>query len=181
METMKKFRKTGLIAAGIICVTIVLLEVFLPGLLETSMGEPVFPVDHLFVDTTYLLKTDETNESVNVTCDIYLTNIWEKESGDIKAIVYVIETENNFAEYKNKVETGRIKANSTAEIEIPLVLSNNTYKVDVLLFENDKLVIKGELRISAYPRYSWEEIKHGSVSKQSWDIKNVYSEFSRMR
>ncbi|RLF52066.1 MAG: hypothetical protein DRN24_03870 [Thermoplasmata archaeon] len=181
MEMMKKFRKTILIAAGIICITIVLLEVFLPGLLETSMGEPVFPVDHLFVDTTYLLKTDETNESVNVTCDIYLTNIWEKESGDIKAIVYVIETENNFAEYKNKVETGRIKANSTAEIEIPLVLSNNTYKVDVLLFENDKLVIKGELRISAYPQYSWEEIMHGSVGKQSWNIKNVYSEFSRVR
>lgn len=75
-------------------------RIFLPGLLETPIAGISFPDEHLLVDKTYLLKTDETNDAVNVTCNLCLTNIWEKESGEIKAVAYVIETENNFAVLK---------------------------------------------------------------------------------
>lgn len=180
MELTKKTKKAGALT-GILVIIIVMLGAFLPGLLEPSIAETAFPDEHLFVDTTYLLKTDETNDTVNVTCTLYLTNIWEKESGEIKAIAYVIETENNFALFKTNVTIGLINADSTAEVEIPIVLSNNSYKVDVLLFEDGKLVIKGELTISARPIYSWEDIERGKVAKQKWDVYNAVTEFHQIR
>jgi len=144
-----------------------------------SRAEPIYPEEHLFVDATYLLKTDETNSTVNITCTLYLTNIWTKESGDIKATAYVIETSDNLAVYKNTVTIGSIAADSTAEIEIPLILSNNSYKVEILIFENEKLVIKGVITISAYPIYSWDEIAHGA--EQQWAIINDVSKFENVR
>jgi hypothetical protein len=41
-----------------------------------------------------------------------------------------------------RLQIGKIPANSTAEIQIPLVLSNNSYKVDVLIFESGNLLSK---------------------------------------
>ena len=180
MKLSKKTKKAGALT-GILVIIIVMLGIFLPGLLEPTVAVTAFPVEHLFVDTTYLLKTDETNDTVNVTCDLYLTNIWEKESGEIKAIAYIIEIKNNFAIFKTDVEIGLINADSTAEIEIPVVLSNNSYKVDVLLFEDGKLVIKGELTISAHPIYSWEDIERGKVEEQEWYVYNSATDFYQIR
>ena len=141
MKINKKTKKAG---AFIATVTTLILILF--GLLGTGLlAQPDFPNAHLSVDATYLLKTSETNDTVNVTCIPYLTNIWEKESGEITVTAYVIEMNNNLAVYKNTVDIGKIPADSTAEIEIPVVLSNNSYKVDILIFENGKLVIKGKL------------------------------------
>jgi len=180
MEISSKTKKAGVIV-GAIAILIVLLSVFLPGLLRSSVAETIFPEEHLFVDATYILKTDQTNDTVNVTCDLYLTNIWKKESGEIKAIAYVIETKNNFAVYKNDVEIGKITKDSTAEINVPLVLSNSSYKVEILLFENEKLVLTGELTISAHPRYLWEDIEHGKVKAQVWDLYNSDAQFVNIR
>ena len=132
MSLSKKVKKAGLVIGTIISIVVILSLIILSGLLNPSTPvtyKPNYPRNHLFVDATYLLKTDETNTSVNITCDLYLTNIWEKESGTIKAIAYVIEMTNNFAVDKNKVDTGAINANSTAEIEIPLTLSNSSFKI----------------------------------------------------
>jgi len=175
MVISKKTKKAGMFVATLSIVIIVLFGVFETGLLDIITAQTTFPHEHLFVDATYLLKTDETNDTVNVSCNLYLTNIWEKESGEIKVIAYVIETSNNLAVYKNTVEIGKISANSTAEIELPIVLSNNSYKVDILIFENGKLVLKGKITISAYPLYDWEEIRHGT--EQKWELKNTVYEF----
>ena len=125
-----------------------------------------------------------------------MTNIWEKESGEIKAIAYVIETHNNFAVNKSTVEIGKIKANATSEIQIPVELSNNSYKVEILIFEKDLLKIKGKLTISAYPVYDWDDIEHkfyeekatpfGTSLKvyhdaQSWELSNSQVDFQQIR
>lgn len=178
MEMSKKTKKAGMFVAALSIIIIVLFGVFGTGVLKISTAQTVFPKEHLFADATYLLKTDETNDTVNVTCTLYLTNIWEKESGEIKVIAYVIETSNNLAVYKNMVEIGEIPADSTAEIEIPVVLSNNSYKVDILIFENGKLVLKGKLTINAYPVYSWDEIVHGA--RQEWRISNTLCKFKQI-
>lgn len=178
MKINKKTKKAGMLVAGLCIIVIVLLGVFSTGMFKPIAAQPDFPNEHLFVDATYLLKTDETNDTVNVTCTPYLTNIWEKESGKIKVIAYVIETSNNLAVYKNTVEIGEIPADSTAEIEIPIVLSNNSYKVDILIFENEKLVLKGKLTISAYPVYLWDEITHGV--KQVWRLENTVYDFEQI-
>ena len=178
MDVSKKTKKAGALTATVTVLIIVFAGLFTLGIFG-SEAEPVFPDEHLFVDATYLLKTSETNDSVNVTCTLYLTNIWEKESGDIKAIAYVIETTDNLAVYKNTVTIGTIAADSTAEIEIPIVLSNNSYKVEILLFENEKLVIKGAITISAYPLYLWDEVTHGM--EQQWQITNEGYDFKNIR
>ena len=178
MSISLKTKKAGVII-GVMSIAIIVLGVFLPTLLKPSVAETIYPNEHLFVDKTFLLKTDEKNFTVNLTCDIYLTNIWDKESGDIKAIAYVIETENNFATYKNEVKVGKITKESTTEVDIPIILSNNSYKVEILFFENEKLVLSGELTISAYPRYTWEEIEHGNI--QQWGLYNSETKFVKIR
>jgi len=90
----------------------------------------------------------------------------------------VIELNNNLAVYKNSVDIGKISADSTAEIEIPVVLSNNSYKVDILIFEDGKLVIKGKLTISAHPVYDWDKIPSGR--SQSWFLTNSIGEFDQL-
>ena len=188
MKISKKTKKAGIAVMTIAVVLVIAFGVFSMMMTKPIVAEPSFPAEHLFVDATYLLRTDETNESVNITCNLYLTNIWEKESGEIKAIAYVIETGNNFAVYKETVEIGTIGANSTAEIEIPIVLSNNSYKVEILLFENEKLVIKGKLTISAYPIYVWDEVGYSDTGEtprvqkfKGWDISNTASDFEQIR
>lgn len=185
MNISKKTKKAGIFATTLSVIMIVLIGVFLSGMLKPSLAQPQYPKDHLFVDATYLLKTDETNDSVDITCNLYLTNIWEKESGEIKAVAYVIETSNNFAVFKNTVEIGVIGANQTAEIEIPVVLSNNSYKVEILIFENGKLVIKGVLTISAHPVYVWRDIDRGKGEKElvleGWSVVNTKQDFYQVR
>jgi hypothetical protein len=178
MEMSKKTKKAGMFVATLSIIIIVFLGIFASGMLEPSTAQPDFPKEHLFVDATYLLKTDETNDTVNVTCIPYLTNIWEKASGEIKVTAYVIETSNNLAVFKSTVEIGEIPADSTAEIEIPVVLSNNSYKVDILIFENGKLVLKGKITISAYPVYVWDDVDH--APGQIWLLSNSIGEFKQV-
>ena len=177
MEMSKKTKKAGVLA-GIRVIIIVILGIFLPGLFQQSEAVTVYPEDHLFVESTYLLKTSETNETVNVTCTPYLTNIWEKESGNIKIIVYVVQTSNNVADYKNTLEYGKILADSTAELEIPIVLSENSYKIDMLIFENGKLVLKGSLTLRAYQNFIYDE--SGVLTDQYWTLENTYNGFEKV-
>ena len=177
MEMKLKSKKAGALIAVVTVTAIILVSVFAM-LFQPSTAQPNFPNQHLYVDATYLLKTGETNSTVNVTCTPYLTNLWSKESGEIKIIAYVIETKDNLAVYKNTVEIGKIAANSTAEIQIPVVLSNNSYQVDILIFENGKLVLKGTLTISAYSTFYWDEINH--INKQVWDVTSYMGEFNQI-
>lgn len=178
MKLSKKTKKAGALV-GTFSALITVLVIILPGLLQSSIVEPIYPDEHLFVDATYLLIEEEKNDSVNITCDIYLTNIWKKDSGDIKAIAYVIEQTNNFAVYKTRVEIGVINADSTNEVEIPVVLSNSSYKVEILLFENDKIVTKGKISIIARAKYS--ELDLDSGLNQEWTVTSGSSYFENIR
>jgi len=173
MEIKTKTKKAGVLLTVISAAAIILGGLFVSGVFGS---EEV--VDHLFVDATYLLKTSETNASVNVTCTLYLTNLWTKESGTIKTIAYVMETSDNLAVFKNTATIGKIMADSTDEIELPLVLSNNSYKVDILVFENEKLVTKGVVTISAYSRIIYDEFSH--KEKQVWDISSTAEGFQQV-
>ena len=191
MKLNKKTKKASALIVTTSAVAIVIFGMLSTMMVEPIVAEPQYPSDHLFVDETILLKTNETNESVDITCNLFLTNIWEKESGEIKAIAYVIEADNNFAVYEETVEIGEIGANSTAKIEIPVVLSNNSYKIKILLFEDDLLVIKGTLIITASPIYTWRDVEHvradGSKTiinvqqLEGWNLYNSKSDFVQIR
>ena len=178
MKLSKKSKKAGVIL-GIFAVAIIMIGAFLPGFFKPSVAGPVFPREHLFVDATYLLITEEKNDSVHVSCDLYLTNIWEKESGKINVVAYVIEETKNFAVYKTRIDIGNIKANSTAEVEIPVVLENSSYKVEILLFENEKIVTKGKISIRTKQRYPPGHLMGGI--DQQWEVYNEGSYFANVR
>ena len=160
MKLGTNVKKAGALVLIISFVLIATLGVFSTGLFEKTVveskpidPEPNYPIDHLSIDASFLLKTGETNESVNVSCDLFMTNIWEKESGEIKATAYVSEQNTNFAVFKSTVEFGVIDANSTKELNIPVKCSDNSYKVEILLFESNKLVKKITLSITSYQNY----------------------------
>jgi len=178
MEMNKKTKKAGVIIGTLSVIAIVVFGAFLAVMNKPIAAEPQLPEDHLFIEETYLLKTGETNKTVNVTCTPYLTNIWEKESGEIKIIAYVVKTSNNIADYKNTVEMGKIPADSTAELEVPIVLSANTYRVDMLIFEDGKLVLKGSLTIKAQQRFRYDE--KGNLTGQDWDLENSVCSFAKV-
>ena len=157
MKTNKNVKKAGALAGIIIVILVLSIGILASGIFEVNGGDPPqFPRDHLSVDASFLLKTDETNESVNVTCDLYLTNSWEKVSNEIKIIAYVIEKNSNLAIFKNTVEFGKIAADATTELNIPLEFSDNSYKVEILIFENEKIVMKGQTSITSNQRYFYD-------------------------
>ena len=166
----KKTKKAGVIIGTLSAIAIVVFGAFLAVMNKPIAAEPQLPEDHLFIEETYLLKTGETNKTVNVTCTPYLTNIWKKESGEIKIIAYVVKTSNNVADYKNTAEMGKISADSTAELKVPIVLSANTYRVDMLIFEDGKLVLKGSLTITAQQIFEYDA--EGRSTLKGWDLEN---------
>jgi len=110
MKTRKNVKKAGALISIISIVLIATLGVLSTGIFEDTVVEskpidtkPDYPTDHLDIDASFLLKTSETNDSVNVSCDLFMTNIWEKESGEIKATAYVSEQNSNLAVFKNTV------------------------------------------------------------------------------
>jgi hypothetical protein len=171
MALQIKTKKAGVLLT-VLAIAAIVFATFASGILGSETE------NHLFVDATYLLKTSETINSVNVTCTLYLTNTWMKESKEIKTIAYVIETKDNLAVFKNTQTNGKIMADSTDEIELPLLLSNSSYKVEILIFENEKLVTKGIITISAYSHYYWDDIT--LKNKQVWEISSYASDFQQV-
>ena len=174
MKINQKTKKASIFAGILSIVVISIFAMSVIGFFEPSKAEPQRPENHLFVEEIYLLKTGETNKTVNVTCTPYLTNIWDQESGEIKIIAYVVKESNNVADCKNTVEIGKIAADSTAELEVPIVLSGDTYRVDMLIFEDGKLVLKGSLTLKATSRiittYGDGDDVNKSAPYVSWDI-----------
>ena len=79
MELNKKTKKAGILVTTITVLVMILIVIFASGIFNQTSAPPDFPKEHLYVDATYLLKTNETNNFVDVICTPYLTNIWEKE------------------------------------------------------------------------------------------------------
>ena len=54
--------------------------------------------------------------------------------------------------------------------KIPIVLSENTYRVDMLIFENERLVLKGNLTIKATQHFKYDI--EGRILLQNWSLEN---------
>ena len=171
MTISKKAKKAGILSGAVLSILVLVCT----GVFLGIMNEPIEavsekPEDHLFIEDTYLLKTDETNKTVSVTCTPYMTNIWEEDSGDIKVIAYVVKTSNKIADFKNTVEFGKISGDTTAELEIPIVLTADNFKVDLLIFEDEKLVLKGTFTIKAEQKFRYDP--EGLVNDSYWELDN---------
>ena len=130
------------IAVGI-AIFIVLVSIFY---FQKSEAEKE---NKLSVDAMYLLKRNETKEYVNATAIIYLTNL-HAESGEIKIIVYLMERWKGVAIDKRELEIGKLQKDKTEEIQIDVQMENKSYDLEILVFENDLLKIKGNGGVTVY-------------------------------
>ena len=177
MNISKKIKKASIFLVTIAVALIAVFGAFTILLEKPVEAEPQLPEKHLFVEEIYLLKTEETNTTINITCTPYLTNIWDQKSGEIKIVAYVVKESNKVADCKNSVLVGKINADSTKEIEIPLILSDDSYQVDILIFEDEKLVLKGSLRIKTKVNlrttYTYDDegdVIDEKVELMGWDV-----------
>lgn len=131
------------IAVGV-AILIVLASIFYFQKSEAEIKE-----NKLSVDAMYLLKRNETKEHVNATAIIYLTNL-HAESGEIKIIVYLMERWKGVAIDKRELEIGKLQKDKTEEIQIDVQMENKSYDLEILVFENDLLKIKGSGEVTVY-------------------------------
>lgn len=115
----------------------------------------------LSVDAMYLLKKEEGEEEINVSAIIYLTNI-NSVSGNVRIIAYLTEYGREIALYKKEVMVGKLPKDKTTEIEFEMSIENGSYSLQILVFEDNLLKIKGGGWINVY-RNSRDE-------KYGWDI-----------
>jgi len=141
---MMKNKMKYVIVAGI--VAIIILVAFMLYSFKEEGRE-----NELSVDAMYLLKEEGKGETMNASAIIYLTNVGG-ESGNIKIIAYLMERWKGVAVARNEVKIGKIAADKTKEVQIPMEMRNKSYEIEVLVFEDDLLKIKGggALRIIHY-------------------------------
>ena len=125
--------------------------------------------NELSVDAMYLLKKGESEEGINASAIIYLTNVGS-ESGNIKITVYLMERWKGVAIDKKEMEIGKIAKDKTKEIELNMEMGNKSYEIEVLVFEDDLLKIKGGGAVRI--------IHYHAENKAYWDasLEDVYFE-----
>ena len=97
---------------------------------------------NLSVDAMYILKNSESEGKVNISAIIYLTNTGGK-SDDIKIVAYLLEKWKGIAVEKKEISIGEVKGGVTKEISTYMQIGNGSYQLEVLVFENELLKIKG--------------------------------------
>ncbi|MCD6171394.1 MAG: hypothetical protein J7J36_03130 [Thermoplasmata archaeon] len=136
-----------IISIVLIIVIIILAASFYPS--EKKQKE-----NKLSVDAMYLLKEGEEKGWVNASAIIYLTNTGAK-SGEIKIITYLIESRNGIAVDKKEIKVGSIEKDKTEEEEIQIQMENSSYNMDVLVFEDGLLKVKGGTGINVFYDKGW--------------------------
>ncbi|HEX17591.1 MAG TPA: hypothetical protein ENG60_04200 [Thermoplasmatales archaeon] len=166
---MKKMLKICLVAGFIASVTLVSLYVAMSRTPRCTEIE-----NELHIEGYYLMKESATNESLNITCMLYLTNRW-RESGYIYIVAYVMNWD-GLSEYRAEEKIGEIGANKTREIGLPLVLRRDSRKIDILIFEDGLLKMRGHI----YLKISYEPYPLVNESKERWRCSISASEFSQV-
>ena len=122
--------------------------------------------NHLSVDAMYLVKNGESDDKINVSATLYLTNVGAK-SGDIKIVTYIMERWKGIAIDKKEINVGKLEKDKTSEVELNMQIGNGSYDIEVLVFEDDLLKIKGQGGITTTMVYDANEgIHRGDIS---WD------------
>ena len=127
---------------------------------------------NLSVDAMYILKNSESEGKVNISAIIYLTNTGGK-SGDIKIVAYLLEKWKGIAVEKKEISIGEIKGRITKEISMYMEMGNGSYQLEVLVFENQLLKIKGGGWIET-KYYESNGIYHADTSIQDVYFKRIH-------
>jgi len=96
-------------------------------------------VDEVFFNS---IEMDGLESDLKIT--VFLTNEGEDEIYDVMVRAFVIERDSNLARDEDQVEMGTISGKSTKEEELFISVPNNdTYRIEIVVFEDAKLTLRG--------------------------------------
>ena len=138
------------LAAAIMIISAAVLILALSGNNTDGREEEEAPrelLPHLKIEDVFF-RTHESS-SISVMMSIYLTNDGLKDARDVEAHIWPIVEESNIATDKVEIVFGNIGVNETGEAEETIELKAGTlHSVDILVFESEKLVLRGRSTVS---------------------------------
>lgn len=120
-------------------------------------------------DVYFMPGVVENDNQIPLRATLYLSNILESSSGQVKVIMYLIRTDTSYVENKSVADVGSIGGRKTKEIEFDTSVStlSVSYNVDFLIFEDDWLTMRGDATIQA--RSVWV----GGQNQVYWEVASM--------
>ncbi len=168
-------RKIAKICLAVVVVGAVVGLALFGAMINRCTATSAIKDNEISIDGYYLLKESATNETLNITCILYLTNRWNN-SGDIRIVAYVMDSK-GLAEYRTGVEIGSIDINKTEEVSIPIVLREGSRRIDILIFEDGLLKMKGYIYIDVFYNPNPYIDKEQNDLVEAWNCRITSSSF----
>ena len=102
------------------------------------------PPSKLKVEEVYFVMTDQDQEHTDMDILVFITNDGKTSLSEVTARAFAVETDSNLARDEAIKEMGTVKSQTTVEGTLKIELPNNeTYRVELLIFKEGKLAIRG--------------------------------------
>lgn len=115
------------------------------------------PVDRdLKVDKVFFKSVEYGDDETDLRILVFLTNDGDSEIEEVKVRAFAIERDSNLARSEDTVTIGKINGQTTEEGELSITVPNrDSYRIELLVFEDSKLTIRGsgtiDLRMVGVP------------------------------
>jgi len=126
-----------------VLLSVVALTIALQPEADAKITEP-----HLVVEDVYFVMDSPSANSVSedkiITMTVYITNSGTKDASGVSIRAFVIDPDSNLGVDYNEQTVGLIPSDTTGETNIVLsVPQGKTYKIELLVFESGKIVVRG--------------------------------------
>jgi len=115
------------------------------------LGYFVFTIDH--GSGAHNLEVEEVIMSshgtlggteTDLTISVFLTNQGKGAIDDVRVRAFAVERDSNLARDEDAISMGRIEGETSPEGELHITVPNNdTYRIELLVFENGRLTLRG--------------------------------------
>jgi len=98
----------------------------------------------LKVEEVYFVMTDQDQQYTDMDILVFITNDGKTSLSEVTVRAFAVETDSNLARDEAIKEMGTVKSQTTVEGTLKIELPNNeTYRVELLIFKEGKLAIRG--------------------------------------
>ncbi len=98
----------------------------------------------LSVEEVYFASEELGGVDTDLKIIVFLTNNGKTDITNVKVRAFIIESDSNLARDEDSVLLGRIRGKTTLEGELHISVPNNdSYRIELLVFEDSKLSIRG--------------------------------------
>lgn len=103
------------------------------------------PVDRdLKVDEVFFKSVEYGEDETDLNIIVFLTNDGDSEISEVRVRAFAIEIDSNLARSEDTVVIGKIDGQTTEEGELSISVPNrDSYRIELLVFEDSKMTIKG--------------------------------------